>query len=280
MANVVRKMYRYLSAAANKKLDEKADPRIQLEQAIDEARRQHHAFVQQAAAVVGNQRQLEMRMARQIDDVNNLTESARQSLILADDARASGDVATAQRYEQTAQAFASQLVSAEGSLEDMKGLHAQAVQAATQARAAVEDNTTRLEQMMTERARLLTQIEHAAMQEQMSKSLEAMSPLALPGDTPTLGQVRDKVERQHALALGRQELASQGMQARMLEVRRATHDARAANRLAQLRGSMAGELAGEREGSDADGELRPGQQPGPSLTKGDTPGPAAGSGSV
>jgi phage shock protein A len=235
MANVVRKMYRYLSASANRKIDEKADPRVQIEQAIDEAQKQHRALVQNAAAVVGRKRQLEMRMARQIDDVRNLTESARQALRLSDDARLAGDAATAHRYEQTAQTLAAKLVTSESSLEDMKGLHVQASAAADQAKRAVEDNSARLEEMLDERTRLLTQLEHTAMQEQVTKSIEAMSPLAPKGDTPTLAEVRDKIEKRQALALGRQELASQGMDARMLEVRRATLDARALDRLAALR---------------------------------------------
>jgi len=132
MANVVRKIARYLSASANRKFDERADPRVQIDQAIEEARRQHEALVQQAALVVGNQRQLEMRLARQAEEVANLTESARSSLLLADRARAGGDVARAVGYEETAQAFASQLVSAEASLEDLKNLHRQAATSAAQ----------------------------------------------------------------------------------------------------------------------------------------------------
>jgi phage shock protein A len=273
MANVVRKMYRYLSASANRKLDERADPRVQIEQAIDEARKQHQALVQQAAAVVGNQRQLEMRMARQIDDVRNATESARQALRLADDARLRGDAAKADRYEQTAQTFAAQLVSSESALEDMKTLHTQASAAADQARRAVEDNTARLERMLAERSRLLTQIEHAAMQEQMAKALETMSPLAPQGDTPTFAEVRDKVEKRQALALGRHELASQGMEARMLEVRQAALNAQAVNRLAELRNELAPPQAGGAGiGPGSDPELAGGER-GPALTKG---GPAQG----
>ncbi|SBW27487.1 MULTISPECIES: PspA/IM30 family protein [Protofrankia] len=238
MANVVRKLYRYLSASANRKLDEKADPRVQIDQAITEAQRQHQALVQQAAAVVGNQRQLEMRMARQIDEVESLTESARQAVLLADAASSNGEVDAAGRYEQTAQAFASQLVAAEGALDDLKALHQQAVLSAEQARRAVEDNTLRLQGQLTERARLLTQIEHAAMQEQMSKALDGMSQLTPPSDTPTLAQVRDKVEQRYAISLGRHELASQGVESRMLEIRRASLDAKASNRLAEIRTAL------------------------------------------
>ncbi|ADP79206.1 PspA/IM30 family protein [Pseudofrankia inefficax] len=238
MANVVRRAFRYLSASANRKFDEKADPRVQIDQAIDESRRQHEALRQQAALVLGNQRQLEMRMARQIENVANLTESARTALTFADDARAAGDTATSAQYEQTAQTFASELVSAEAALEDMRTLHQQAEQSSGLARRAVDDNTERLRQQLAERARLLTQIEHAAMREQMSKAMESMSELTPPGDTPTLAEIREKVEKRYSVALGRHELASSGVEARMLEVRRASIDARATNRLAELRASL------------------------------------------
>src|SRR6195952_3644458 len=97
-------------AAFGAKIDEKADPKIQIQQAIEEAQRQHQALTQQAAAVIGNQRQLEMKLARQMTEVEKLQSSARQALVLADQSRTAGDETKAQQYEQTAQAFATQLV--------------------------------------------------------------------------------------------------------------------------------------------------------------------------
>src|SRR5690348_807113 len=99
------KLWKYVMAAFGAKIDEKADPKIQIQQAIEEAQRQHQALTQQAAAVIGNQRQLEMKLARQMEEVEKLQGSARQALVLADQSRASGDTAKAGEYEQTAQAF-------------------------------------------------------------------------------------------------------------------------------------------------------------------------------
>ncbi|MCK9928360.1 PspA/IM30 family protein [Frankia sp. Mgl5] len=271
MANVVRKYLRYLSKRAEIELENRADPRVQIDQAIEAARQQHEKLVSQAALVVGNQREIEMKMGRQVEEVTNLTESARSALMLADNARAAGDLATAVQYEQTAQAFASKLIASEAALEDLKVLHEQAAASAAQARVAVEDNTARMHRQLAERTRLLTQIEHAAMHEQMSKAMEGMSSLPPAGDTPTLAEVRDKVEKRYAVALGRQELASQGMEARMLEVRRATMDAQAAGRLAELRGSMA---AGH--GAGAPGQTgrpaMPPMPPTPGISAGRVPG--------
>src|SRR6195952_1168259 len=133
MANPFTKAWKYLMALFSSKVDEYADPKVQIQQAIEDAQRQHAALSQQAAAVIGNQRPLEMKMTRQMGGVARLQSSARQALVLADEARAKGDTAKAAQYEQTAQAFATQLVAGEQQMEDLKTMHDQALQSAEQA---------------------------------------------------------------------------------------------------------------------------------------------------
>jgi phage shock protein A len=53
-----------------------------------------------------------------------------------------------------------------------------------------------------------------------------------------LGEVRDKIEKRYAVAMGRTELASTGVEARMLEVQKATIDSAAKSRLDQIRASL------------------------------------------
>jgi len=240
MANPFVKGWNYLMALFGAKIDEYADPKVQIQQAIEDAQRQHQALVQQAAAVIGNQRQLEMKLSRQMSDVERLQASARQALVLADKSRAAGDEAKAAEYENTAQVFATQLVSAEQGMEDLKTLHDQALGAAGQARKAVENNSMILQQRIAERTKLLSQLEQAKMQETIARSLEGMSQLAAPGNTPSLDEVRDKIERRYANAMGRAELAQNSVEGRMLEVQKSTLDLAGANRLDQIRASMAG----------------------------------------
>jgi phage shock protein A len=239
MANPFVKGWKYLMALFSSKIDEKADPKVQIQQAIEDAQRQHQALVQQAAAVIGNQRQLEMKLSRQLTEVETLTSNARQALVLAEKARTDGDATKAQDYEQTAQTFATQLVSAENSVEDLKTLHDQALGAAQQARKAVENNAMLLQQKLAERTKLLSQLEQAKMQETVARSLESMSQLAAPGTTPSLDEVRDKIERRYATALGRADLASSSVEGRRIEVQKATLDLQGASRLEEIRASMA-----------------------------------------
>lgn len=239
MANPFVKAWKYLMALFGAKIDEYADPKVQIQQAIEDSQRQHQALVQQAAAVIGNQRQLEMKLSRQLGEVEQLTGNARQALMLADRSRAAGEEKKAVEFEATAQTFATQLVSAEAAVEDLKSLHDQALAAATQARQAVENNAMLLQQKLAERTKLLSQLEQAKMQETVARSLESMSSMAAPGTTPSLDEVREKIERRYATALGRADLASTSIEGRRLEVQKATLDLAGSTRLEEIRRSMA-----------------------------------------
>ena len=272
MANPFVKAWKYLMAAFSSKVDEHADPKVQIQQAIEEAQRNHQALTQQAASVIGNQRQLEMKLNRQLDEVEKLNSNARQAVSLADQANAAGDTEKAIQYTNAAEAFAAQLVTAEQSVEDLKVLHDQSLQAAAQAKKAVEQNAMLLQQKVGERTKLLSQLEQAKMQEQVSASLQQMdSTLSAPGSVPSLDAVRDKIERRYATALGSAELAQNTVQGRMMEVQQASVQMAGHSRLEQIRASMRGDAL---PSGGAEGALEAGKsaaepaQPQPQLDKG------------
>ncbi|MCT1450566.1 PspA/IM30 family protein [Corynebacterium sp. p3-SID1194] len=241
MANPFVKAWKYLMALFDNKIEENADPKIQIEQAIGEAQRQHQELSQQAAAVIGNQRQLEMQLNRRLADVEKLQANTKQALKLADKSRADGDNSKAVEYENAAEAFAAQLVTAEQGVEDTKTLHDQALQQAEQAKQAVERNSMKLQQQVAERSKLLSQLEQAKMQEKVAESLQSMNSLT-DGSSPNLDQVREKIERRYSNALGQAELAQNSVQGRMAEVEQAGIQMAGHSRLEQIRAEMGGEL--------------------------------------
>ena len=248
MANPFVKAWRYLMALFDSKIEENADPKVQIQQAIADAQRQHQQLSQQAASVIGNQRQLEMKLNRQLAEIEKLQGSTRQALQMSEQARASGDAQKAQEYENAAEAFAAQLVTGEQSVEDLKGLHDQSLQAADQAKKAVEQNAQVLQQRVAERTKLLSQLEQAKMQEQVSASLQSMSDVGGNG-TPSLDSVRDKIEKRYANALGSAELAQNSVQGRMMEVQQSSVQMAGHSRLEQIRASMQSDNQLEQGGS-------------------------------
>jgi phage shock protein A len=182
-----------------------------------------------------------MRLNRQLADIEKLQVNVRQAVTLADQATTGGDAAKATEYNNAAEAFAAQLVTSEQSIEDLKALHDQALTAAGQAKKAVEQNAMVLQQKIAERTKLLSQLEQAKMQEQVSASLRSMSEVAAPGNTPSLDEVREKIERRYANALGSAELAQSSVQGRMLEIQQSSVEMAGHSRLEQIRASMRGD---------------------------------------
>jgi phage shock protein A len=62
--NIFARMWRYLRTALGMKFDEMADPKVQLEQAIQEAQEQHRQLKEQAASVIANQKQTESKLEK------------------------------------------------------------------------------------------------------------------------------------------------------------------------------------------------------------------------
>ena len=240
MANPFSKAWKYLMALFDSKIEEHADPKVQIQQAIEDAQRQHQELSQQAAAVIGNQRQLEMQLNRRLAEIEKLQGNTRQALQLADKARAEGNEAKAVEYENAAEAFAAQLVTAEQAVEDTKQLHDQSLQQAAQAKRAVERNAMSLQQKVAERTKRLSQLEQAKMQEKVSESLKSMNSLTANDNSPNLDQVREKIERRYANALGQAELAENSIQGRMAEVEQAGVQLAGHARLEQIRAQMGG----------------------------------------
>jgi phage shock protein A len=230
-------------AALSGKLDERIDPKVQIEQAITEAKRQHELLSQQAAAVLGNRHQLEMKLDKQMDEVERMQGSARQAIVLAEQARAAGDEKKATDYESAAQSFATQLVAAEKAAEDLKHLHDQALGASEKAKQAVAQNAMLLQQRLAERSKLLNQLDQAKMQERVNDALKSVSQLSVPGNTPSLDQVAEKIEARYARAMGAAELGESSVETRMLEVQRSALDVEGAQRLEAIRASMGLEKA-------------------------------------
>jgi phage shock protein A len=235
MLTALRRWWKYLAAAFSSKVEEQADPKIQIEQAIEEAKRQHELLSQQAAAVVGNQKQLELKLGRAIEEVEKLQGSARQALLMADEARRRSDIAGSEQYEDAAQSFAMKLVTEESSMKDLKGLHDQSITAALAARKAVETNALNLQKQLAERSKLLSQLDNAKMQERMNSALKQMNEISPKGDVPSLAEVRDKIETRYARALGESEIRTDSVGSKMMEVEKAQLDAEAASRLDALR---------------------------------------------
>jgi len=248
MLKLLRKISRYITAALTGKFNEVADPKVQLEQALLEAQEQHRRLTEQAANVIANQKQTEMRLNRAMEELEKVNGSTRQAVLMADEATKKGDATKATDYARAAEGFANRLLAVEREVEDLKALSLSSAEASDQAKKAVAQNSSVLQKKLAERQKLLSQLDQAKMQEQMNKAMATLSE-AVGQDVPSLDEVRDKIEQRYAKALGTSELQGQDVGNRMLEVEQAAMDTEAQSRLSQIRSQLG--IAGASEAAPA-----------------------------
>lgn len=257
MANPFTKGWKYLMASFDNKIDENADPKVQIQQAVEAAKQQHNNILQQASQVIGQQKQLEMKLDRLVKDRDSLQDKARQALQLADKASQDGDATKAHEFNNTAEVFASQLVAVEQQLEETTALHNQAKTAAADAVNKTKESELRLKDQLSQIDALRQQADQASMQETVTKSMDSLNQFGKNDDSvPTLDSVREKIERRYADALGAQELTQTSVGDRMAEIQKTGTDMRAAARLEQIR-AEAGLTSGAPTGQLEEGTGEP-----------------------
>jgi phage shock protein A len=156
---------------------------------------------------------------------------------MADEAQKRGDATKATEYTNAAESFANRLIQLEAEVEDLKALHLQAAQASERAKHSVQQNSTALQKKLSERQRLLGQLDQAKMAEQMNKAMSSLSE-TVGEDVPTLDEVRAKIEARYAKATGMSELTETSVESRMLEVEQAARNTEAQGRLAEIRAQL------------------------------------------
>jgi phage shock protein A len=234
MFKALKRWWKYMAAKIGGSLEERADPKVQLEQSIREAQEQHRRLREQAANVIANQKQLEMQLSRSMGELEKANANTRQALMMQSQAAQKGDSGRASEYEAAAESIATRMIELERTVDEQKTMVLQATQAADQAKAAVEQNSAALQKKLAERQKLLSQLDQAKMQEQLNTAMATLSE-SVGQDVPTFDEVRSKIEARYAKAKGMAELQGQSVENRMLEIEQATMNSEAKGRLDEMR---------------------------------------------
>ncbi len=246
MLKYLKKRWNYLVAKLTSSHEENADPKVQLEQAIADAKDQHRRLREQAANVVANQKQTEMRINKAIETLEKTNANARQAVLMAEDAQTAGDAAKVESYTSAAEQFANRLISLEEEIENLKAMHFQATEAADQAKGAVKQNSMILQKRLSERQALLSKLDQAKMQETVNSAMSTLGE-SIGDDVPTFDEVREKIEARYAKASAVAELTETNVEARMIEIEEAARGVEAHARLDRIKADLGLAAAAEPE---------------------------------
>ena len=237
MFKLAKKWWKYLTAKLTGTFEANADPKVQLEQAISEAREQHKRLTDQATNVIASQKQAEIRLNGKLVELEKLNGNARQALIMAADAEKAGDPDKAAQYTVAAETIANQLIQVEKDVESLKSMVLESAQASDQAKAAVQQNSRLLQEKIAEKSKLLSQLDQAKMQEEMNSAMAQLNE-SVGADVPTLSEVQEKITARYAKAKATAELNEASVTSRVLEVEQATANVEAQSRLSELRAEL------------------------------------------
>ncbi len=237
MFKTMKKWWKYLGAKFSRKFDQQADPAVQLEQALKESQDQHRRLKEQAANVIANQKQAELRLNAKMTELEKLNANTRQALVMAADAARAGDTAKATQYNSAAETIANQLIQIEKEVESLKTMLLDATKASDQAKAAVHQNSRQLQQKLAEKSKLLSQLDQAKMQEELNVAMGQLNE-TVGDDVPTLSEVQQKIEARYAKAKATSELNEGSVETSILEIEQASSNVEAQGRLSELRAEL------------------------------------------
>jgi phage shock protein A len=239
--NLFKRANSYAQAKAQTTLDERTDPKVQLEQAIRELQAHHRDLEAAASHVIAQDKLAKMRLAELSTQEARYTKSA---------------VAAQQQGNlDAARTFATKIA---GLRDQIQGLSTQIPQleaAAADARQAVQESSFQLQQKVSERTTIRAQIDQTRMQQEMAQSMKAVSDLSGGSNVPTFDEIRQKVAGQFAEASAQTELSSGSPEVQEMHVHHAELTSEADAILAELSAGTAQAAPAIGSGAPADQEL-------------------------
>lgn len=183
------------------------DPKVMLEQYIDDVRAKIPALRATTANVIAT----ELKLKAQMDELDKQVHDLDRQIIAA--------VKLGPQYEAEAKMLIAAKATAEQSLVDTRDQYGSARAASEQARKALEDARLEVERRVREARQLISQQEMAKMQEELSG---LMASFEIGDQSDVLERARDRIRDRTAQAQARVEVATKDVDVKLREIRRAT----------------------------------------------------------
>jgi phage shock protein A len=234
----LKRWWKYLGVKLRVVQEERADPKVQLEQAILEARAEHRRLSDAAALVVAQQKQAQDRLDAKIDECEKAKASAGQALLMIDRESRLGHADKVATFTAAAEGLANRVLGLERELHELDDALLQATSAAEHAKTAVVQNSAALQEKLDEKESLLSVLDRAKMQEALNSARSQLDDV-LGADVPTFSDVERKIRTRYAVAQAQGELTALQSSAQvdpaMLEIEAAQRSAEAQALLLQMR---------------------------------------------
>lgn len=231
---MLKRIWGYLKQLFRGAAESAMDPEVEIEQAISEARASDQRLRNQAAKVIAHRTQLESKIERAASELGTARETAKQALLKAEESKNAGDAPGVEKWTTAAQSLALKIQAAESNVNGLKSQYEIALQQSEDAKAAVQQNAMRVQELAAKRMELVGKLEQAKMQEAVNSAMETMT-ASLETEAPSLSKIEDKIEGRLADAKAHTELRGVTPEGAEQELREAVSLAEADAKLEELR---------------------------------------------
>ncbi|MGW7412233.1 PspA/IM30 family protein [Streptomyces sp. NPDC054863] len=229
---VLGRVTQLAKANINALLDQAEDPQKMLDQLIRDYT-SHIAEAEEAvAATIGNLRLLEQDHREDVDAAGEWGSKALAASRKADELRTGGSAADADKFDALAKVALQRQLQAEKEAKTAEPT----IAAQTEVVAGLKDGLTKMKaklgELVSKRDELVARAKSAQAQNSM---MDAVKNINVLDPTSELSRFEDKVRREEARAMGKQELAASSLDAQFEQLDSLGDDAEIAARLAALK---------------------------------------------
>ncbi|MGW7054938.1 PspA/IM30 family protein [Streptomyces sp. NPDC054887] len=213
-------------------LDQAEDPQDMLDQLIRDYTANISEAEEAVATTIGNLRLLELDYEEDVEAAREWGVKALAASRKADELRGSGPAAEADRFDGLAKVALQRQLRAEKEAKAAEPVIAAQTEVVDKLKAGLVQMRTKLTELTSKRDELVARSKSAQAQNRM---LDAVKSIDVLDPTSELSRFEDKVRREEARALGKQELAASSLDAQFEELENLGDEAEIEARLAAMK---------------------------------------------
>jgi phage shock protein A len=219
-------------ANINAMLDAAEDPEKMLDQMIRDYTNNIDEANDAVATTIGNLRMMEEDEREARETATEWGAKAAAAARKADELRAAGNTADADKFENLARIALKKQIDYERQAETLQPTIAQATEVVSKLKTGLQAMNAKLGELRTKRDELVSRAKMARAQSQVH---DALSSVDVMDPTSEVSRFEDKIRREEARVAGQAELAASSLDAQFEALDDASDDAEVETRLATLR---------------------------------------------
>ena len=224
-------------ANINALLDAAEDPEKMLDQMIRDYTNNIDEANDAVATTIGNLRMMEEDEREARETAQEWGTKAAAAAKKADELRAEGNSADADKFENLARIALKKQIQYEEQAKSLQPTIAQQTEIVDKLKTGLQTMNSKLEELKTKRSELVARAKMARAQAQVQ---DALGSVDVMDPTSEISRFEDKIRREESRVAGQAELAASSLDAQFEDLEDAAQDAEVEARLAALRGGSGG----------------------------------------